>query len=194
MKALGLFIAAALLSWTSLIYAKLRTPRRGMIWLPVKLSAANFALETTLIGIVGAVVGAVTGSLAVVASYGLLAVAAGASVMRTWLTREVFTQTFGTAFGGPYRVQRSWGIKLGKVPEARLQQNIPFWTLPDSNRQLLCDIWQPAAGVPPSGLGLVYLHGGAWTVLDKDCATRPLFSHLAAQGTRGHGRGVSTIP
>jgi acetyl esterase/lipase len=68
------------------------------------------------------------------------------------------------------------------VPEARLQQDIPFWTLPESGRQLLCDIWQPAAAVPRSGLGMVYLHGSAWTVLDKDCATRPLFNHLAAQG------------
>ena len=31
-------------------------------------------------------------------------------------------------------------------------------------------------------VGRVYLHGAAWAVLDKDCATRPLFSHLAAQG------------
>jgi acetyl esterase/lipase len=184
MKTFGLLIVAALLAWTSLIYAKLRTPRHGMMWLPVKLSAANFALETTLVGIAGVVVGAVTGSLALVASYTLLAVAAGASVVRTWLSREAFTfeRAFGSTFGGPYQVQRPWGIKLGKVPEPRLQQNIPFWTLPDRNRQLLCDIWLPAAGVPPSGLGIVYLHGSAWTMLDKDCATRPLFGHLAAQG------------
>jgi acetyl esterase/lipase len=103
-------------------------------------------------------------------------------VVRTSLTREVFTQTFGTGFGGPNQVRRRWAIKLGRVPEARLQQDIPFWTLPGSNRQLLCDIWQPPDGVTPSGLGMVYLHGSAWTLLDKDCATRPLFSHLAAQG------------
>lgn len=182
MKAFALCLAAALLSWTSLIYARLRTPRHGMLWLPVKLAAANFALETTLVGIAGAVVGIVSGSRAAIASYLLLAVAAGASVVRTWLTREVFTPAFGTIGARSFQVQRRWGFKLANVPEARLRQDIPFCTLPDSNRQLLCDIWQPPAGVPPSGVGLVYLHGSAWTVLDKDCATRPFFNRLAAQG------------
>ncbi len=181
MKAVGMFIAAALLSWTSLIYARLRTPRRGMMWLPVKLAAANLALETTLIGIAGAILGAVNGSRALIGSYALLAVAAGASVVRTWLTPEVFTSTFGTVADGPYQIRRR-GIKLGSMPEPRLEQNIAFWTLPGGNRQLLCDIWQPAASVRLSGLGVVYLHGAAWAALDKDCLTRPLFSHLAAQG------------
>jgi hypothetical protein len=35
MKAFGLFIAATLLAWTSLIYARLRPPRRGTLWLPL---------------------------------------------------------------------------------------------------------------------------------------------------------------
>src|SRR5262249_31125129 len=105
MKAFGLFIGVALLAWTSLIYVRLRIPRHGMLWLPVKLAAANFALETTVIGIVGAAVGVITGSFALIASYILLAVAASVSVVRTWLTREVFSQTFGTALGGPNQVQ-----------------------------------------------------------------------------------------
>jgi acetyl esterase/lipase len=36
--------------------------------------------------------------------------------------------------------------------------------------------------VTPSGLALVYLHGSAWYLLDKDFFTRPFFRHLAAQG------------
>jgi acetyl esterase/lipase len=54
--------------------------------------------------------------------------------------------------------------------------------VPGSGRKLLCDLWQPPAGVPLSGLAVVYLHGGAWCALDKDAGTRPLFRHLAAQG------------
>ena len=57
---------------------------------------------------------------------------------------------------------------------------MPFWNLPD--RRLLCDLWQPLRGVAPSGLALVYLHGSAWYLLDKDFFTRPFFRHLAAQG------------
>ena len=49
--------------------------------------------------------------------------------------------------------------------------------------QLRCDLWQPPAEVPASGLAVVYLHGGAWYVLDKDVGTRPLFRHLAPRAT-----------
>jgi hypothetical protein len=44
MRAFGLFVSAALLSWTSLIHARLHTPRRGTLWLPMKLAAASFEL------------------------------------------------------------------------------------------------------------------------------------------------------
>jgi acetyl esterase/lipase len=63
-----------------------------------------------------------------------------------------------------------------------LSQNVAFCTIPDSSRQLLCDIWQPAKQIKRSGLAFIYFHGSAWTVLDKDLGTRPLFSHLVAQG------------
>jgi acetyl esterase/lipase len=36
--------------------------------------------------------------------------------------------------------------------------------------------------VAPSGLALVYVHGSAWYLLDKDFSTRPVFRHLAPQG------------
>jgi acetyl esterase/lipase len=63
-----------------------------------------------------------------------------------------------------------------------LKQNLPFATIPGSERQLLCDLWQPPENVPPSGLAFIYMHGSAWYLLDKDVGTRPFFSHLAAQG------------
>jgi acetyl esterase/lipase len=63
-----------------------------------------------------------------------------------------------------------------------LEKDIPFATIPGSSRQLLCDIWQPPAGVSSTGLAFIYLHGSAFYLLDKDCGTRPFFRHLAAQG------------
>jgi acetyl esterase/lipase len=182
----GLFGAAVLLAWTSLTYVKLRTTSNGMLWLLPKLSAGALSLETGLVGAAGALVGTVSGSLSVVVGYALVALAAGTHVLRTWRTPEVFSGAFGareSAVGRPrYLLRRRWGVRLGPVPEARLQRDIPFWTPPELGRPLLCDVWQPAAEVPPSGLGLVYLHGSAWTLLDKDCGTRTLFRHLAAQG------------
>jgi acetyl esterase/lipase len=73
-------------------------------------------------------------------------------------------------------------LKLPNVPNPRIQQNISFATISNTNRQLLCDVWQPPQTVTPSGLAFIYLHGSAWTLLDKDVGTRPLFTQLAAQG------------
>src|SRR5262249_58336366 len=116
MKAFGLFIGVALLAWTSLIYVRLRIPRHGMLWLPVKLAAANFALETTVIGIVGAAVGVITGSFALLGSYALLAVAPRVSRVRTWLSPQGFTPTPRTRGGGPPHVQRPRAPQPGAAP------------------------------------------------------------------------------
>jgi acetyl esterase/lipase len=185
-ESFALVIAAVLLAWTSLTYVKLRTTRLGMLWLVPKLAAATFSLETGLAGLGGAVVGALIGSVSVAVGYALLALVAGIPVVRTWRTPDAFSRAFGVTGPAVGRRQallgRHWGVRLGPVPEARLQQDILFWTMREVERPLLCDVWQPAAEVPASGLGLVYLHGSAWTLLDKDCGTRTLFRHLAAQG------------
>jgi acetyl esterase/lipase len=77
---------------------------------------------------------------------------------------------------------RPWPPKLPGSPDARWLKDVVFWTIPGTGRPLLCDVWQPAEGVARSGLALVYLHGGAWHLVDKDFGTRTMFRHLAGQG------------
>src|SRR6185503_16295261 len=111
---------------------KLRTTRLGMLWLLPKLSAGAFSLETALVGVVGVVVGTVSGALSVAVGYALVALAAGIPVVRTWRTPEVFTRAFGpieSAVGHRRSLpRRRWGVRLGPVPDARMQRDIPFWT------------------------------------------------------------------
>ncbi len=81
------------------------------------------------------------------------------------------------------RLSRRW--RLGQVatrPRSRMVRNVTFATVPGTDRDLLCDLWQPGPGVRRSGIGIVFLHGGAWQAFDKDVLTRPFFRHLAAQG------------
>jgi acetyl esterase/lipase len=78
--------------------------------------------------------------------------------------------------------RRWWWGSLARDPEPRLRRDVPFATIPGTERVLLCDVWQPPLGVQPSGVAVVYLHGSAYYVLDKDVGTRPLFRHLTAQG------------
>jgi acetyl esterase/lipase len=79
-------------------------------------------------------------------------------------------------------LKRRWNIGLPRTGEPLWEQDIPFWTIPGTDRKLLCDVWQPPEGAPRSGLAFVYLHGSAWYILDKDFGTRPFFRQLAAQG------------
>lgn len=81
---------------------------------------------------------------------------------------------------------RRWSWLLPLEPRAHRQQDLPFWTVPGSGgrepQQLLCNLWQPPRGTPPSGLALIFFHGGGWHQYDKGLLTGPFFRHLAAQG------------
>jgi acetyl esterase/lipase len=121
---------------------------------------------------------------------GLLGAAvAGEDVRRVTAPHPGFAQAFGPDWERaipPERrtgmLQRRWAWNLPAAPEQQWQRDVPFWTLSDGDRRLLCDLWPPPPGVAPSGLAVVYLHGSAWSLLDKDFCTRPFFCHLPAQG------------
>ncbi len=118
---------------------------------------------------------------------------AGTMVWYVWgCTRDHkgFENAFGTGWKyaiPPQRaknmVKRRWSFYLNMKasPEPLWERDIPFWTIRDTDRQLLCDIWRPGNG-DVSGLVFVYLHGSGWAILDKDFGTRPFFRHLTAQG------------
>jgi acetyl esterase/lipase len=80
-------------------------------------------------------------------------------------------------------LKRRWSffVKLKKSPKPTFEQDVSFWTIPGTDRQLLCDVWSPSDG-NVSGLAYIYYHGSGWGSLDKDYFTRPIFSHLVAQG------------
>jgi acetyl esterase/lipase len=75
----------------------------------------------------------------------------------------------------------TWTLRMKASPDFSWERDIPFWTIPGTDRQLLCDIWHPAES-NASGLAFVFLHSSAWAVWDKDYGTQPFFNHLAAQG------------
>jgi acetyl esterase/lipase len=100
---------------------------------------------------------------------------------------------FDQAFGPSWRDRLPAGLKP-RLTAARYrliqpappvvpgQRNVNLAPSGATGQPLLCDIWQPPAGVPRTGLALIYLHGGAWQAFDKDFLTQPLFRRLAGQG------------
>jgi acetyl esterase/lipase len=73
-------------------------------------------------------------------------------------------------------------MRLPRVPAPSWTRDVPFSIIPGTDRRLLADIWEPAAGVERTGTAIVYLYGGSWHFFDKDVLTRPLFRQLTAQG------------
>lgn len=179
---------AALMSL--LFFVRLRWPA-PVLWI-LKLFVSAWSPWLTLIGVLCTVVGIATGSVFVslIGMYDVLTFMIYIiRVTRPPGASGSFENAFGLCWEAriktaqkKYFLTRRTVFKLPAVPDPRMEQHVVFATIPGTDRQLLCDIWQPPENVPPSRLAFVYLHGSAFYMLDKDCGTRPLFRQLAAQG------------
>jgi acetyl esterase/lipase len=110
-------------------------------------------------------------------------------IRRVSAPHDAFDRAFGRDWeaGVPSALQARmlgarWSTNLPQPPDVPWQRDVVFGAWPETGEPLLCDIWQPPAGVSRSGLGIIYLHGSGWHYLDKDAGTRPFFRHLAGQG------------
>ncbi|HET7269726.1 MAG TPA: alpha/beta hydrolase [Rubrobacter sp.] len=191
MKTIARLLAFLSVAASCLLYVRIRAPMnplRGSLWI-LRLLAEAVTPLIALSATVAAALALLARSPVAMLSALLGAVTAVRDVRRVTAPHPGFAQAFGVAWElsiAPERqtgmLQRRWTWHLPAAPEPRWQRDVPFWTLPDADRRLLCDLWQPPRGVAPSGLALVYLHGGTWSLLDKDFFTRSFFRHLAAQG------------
>jgi len=189
LQVLGVRIAVLLLAWTLLLYVPFRWRPVGLYLFVPKMAAGALTPFIAAAGLLLALVGGLGGWWWLAAPAGLAAVGASIVVVRLGLVYADLTAALGPDWAGRIPSQRRarmvgrwWRGRLPTTPEPRLRQDVVFATVPGSGRKLLCDLWQPPAEVPSSGLAVVYLHGGVWCGLDKDTGTRPLFRHLAAQG------------
>jgi acetyl esterase/lipase len=193
-KEIVMIILAYILTGLSLLMSVLlliqtKNPIGWLVLIP-KLTAGALSPIWALMGVVGVIIGWVYGAPWAI-PVGIL----GAGMM-TWYVWRVtrnhdgFEEAFGPGWsdqippdGTSHMVQTRWRwfLKLNASPEPSWERDIPFWTVPDTQRQLLCDIWRPGDG-DASGLAFVYFHGSGWAAFDKDIGTRPFFRHLAAQG------------
>jgi acetyl esterase/lipase len=102
---------------------------------------------------------------------------------------DQFSEAFGPVWQGkvpvhlwPKMLWSRWQWQAPIKPEPRVERDVTYWVLPENGRQLLCDVWYPADDVPRSGLGVIYLHGSGWQLLDKDVGTRTFFKHMTSHG------------
>jgi acetyl esterase/lipase len=190
-KTVARLLAFLSVAVSSLLYVRIGhpiNPLRGILWI-LRLLAEAVTPFIALGGAVAAGLGLLARAPVAMLTAMLGAVAAVRDMRQVTAPHPGFAQAFGEEWERAIlpeqqmgMLQRRWTWHLPAAPEPRWQRDVPFWTLPDANRRLLCDLWQPPRDVAPSGLALVFLHGGAWYMLDKDFFTRPFFRHLAAQG------------
>ncbi len=189
MTALGITGAFALLLWVSLLYVPFRWRPLGLYLITPKVLAAGYVAFIAVGSAAVAVLGALGGSWWIAIPAGAAAAGGIAVMVRVGSVRPDLTGVLGEGWEqlvphltGAGMVTRSWRGGLPASPDPRLRRDVPFATIPGSGRVLLCDVWLPPGDVPASGVSVVYLHGSAYYLLDKDFGTRPLFRHLASQG------------
>jgi len=187
-KILLLVAGSLLAAGSGLFFFRVRSPAGAPLTVPkmfVTCGATFFAGIGTVVALLGLSLGSVLAAV-----FGALAGVLSLRYMfRVAAPHDGFDQAFGPGWQnriGSERhgsmLPRRWVGRLPDAPEPRWKRDVAFWRIPGSNRDLLCDLWQPAEGTPSSGLAFLYFHGSGWHWLDKDFQTRRFFRHLCAQG------------
>jgi acetyl esterase/lipase len=189
MTGLGIAVAFVLLLWCSLLYLPFRWRPIGIFLFTWKVLAVVYVPVIAVTGVALAVVGAVFGSWWIAGPAGV----AGAGAIVVMVRVGAVHVDLAGALGGGWEdrvpadrrrgmVNHWWTGPLTRGAKPRWRQDVPFATVPGTGRVLLCNVWQPPDSVDPSGVAVVYLHGGGYAVLDKDLLSRRLFGRLGAQG------------
>jgi acetyl esterase/lipase len=186
-----IFLASANLLLSRFAIFRLRQPTSLMFWM-IKVLVSAISPILFLAGIFSAISGLLLNSIPALVIGSISALLYLFHIIKITRAPDNFSG-FENQFGlhwlnkiPPERkeffLKKRYVLRLPNPPDPVLHQNISFYTFPGTNRQLLCDIWQPPKNIKQSGLAFIYLHGSAWVVLDKDYGTRTFFKHLAQQG------------
>ncbi len=182
-------VAFLLLFWVSLLYVPFRWRPFGIFLFAEKVLAVAYAPFIVAAAAALAVAGVLIHSSWTALPAGAAALGALVVIARIGLVRADLSGALGDDWKGRITrerrkgiVSRRWTGPLPRRLEPRLRPDVPFATVPGTERVLRCDVWQPHASVSSSRVAVVYLHGSAYVVLDKDVGTRPLFRQMTAQG------------
>ncbi len=186
-----IFLASVNLLLVRFAIIRLRQPTSLLFW-AIKVFVSSISPILFLAGMLFVISGLFLNSIPAIIIGGLSALLYLFHIIKITRAPDSFTG-FESQFGldwlnkipkerKDYFLKKRYVLRLPKPPEPILHQNIFFYTIPGTHRQLLCDIWQPPQNIKQSGIAFIYLHGSAWVVLDKDYGTRTFFKHLAQQG------------
>ncbi len=154
-----------------------------------KLVAGATAPVLALIGALGTLQGLLRRDWKLVGAGIIGAGLAGRYIQTVTRDHSGFAAAFGPDW--PYRIPPDIKPKLLSwrwspvmtIPENYARQpNIVYGQNPETGESLVADMWQPRPGMQRTGLAVLFVHGGAWRLGNKDMGTRLFFQHLANQG------------
>ncbi|MBN1428407.1 MAG: alpha/beta hydrolase [Anaerolineae bacterium] len=144
-----------------------------------------------ILGGIGALLGLLSGDKQAASGGVIGAALLGRHLRRVTASHDGFDRAFGPGWESrippdlqPRLAPGRWQFPASEPPPAipGWQRNVVFGAHPGTGEPLLCDVWQPPAGVQRTGVAVIYLHGTLWQALDKDFLTRSFFRRLAGQG------------
>jgi len=188
MRVLALILAFAGLLVNLTLFINLKPPG-SFYFVMFQLAATALAPVLTGLGVLSVVLGVLSRARAAWSAGAVSAVISIVYMLMVTSSHNGFADAFGADWESKiapsqaeHMLRGRWRPGLPQTREPVFEQDVVFWTIPGTERELLCDVWQPAEGVARSGLAVVYLHGSAWYMFDKDLGTRPMFQRLTDQG------------
>jgi acetyl esterase/lipase len=189
-----IFRMLALVSMASgiLLTIRLRPPFGFLVWI-FKVLSALFSPVVALGGMIGMLYGFLRKDIFSLfsGSTGLLL-----SARHIRLVSRTYPD-FDTVFGSGWERQippqvrnkmlsQPWSwlhtSQLNRRSTSQVEKDVVFADIPGTDRELVCDVWQPPPDSPRTRTAVIYFHSSAWCLVDKDFGTRPLFAYLSAQG------------
>jgi len=182
-------VSAVLAGWLT-IKPRVRGLTSNLVGYGLKVIGGGLSPLIAVMGLLGAMLSRRSGLPSFAFLGGAGAILASRYVRHVSMPHDGFVRAFGQDVAGasnPRMLRHRWRIgQVAKRPAPRFTRNVAFASVRGvdgaPSRDLLCDLWTPAASVPRSGVGVIYLHGGAWQSFEKDVATRPFFRHLTSLG------------
>ena len=171
---------------------------RGMVLRAVKSISEGLSPFLAIAGILSAIAASILH-----APWAVLAGTAGALLQARYIRHVTRPhRAFEDLFGEDWQIRlaeklpadrrkallaQRWSWRMPRsLAHPRWERDLVYHTIPAKNGSadtpLLCDLWLPPKGVTPSGLSILYVHGGGYFTTAKDFGTRAFFRHLASQG------------
>jgi acetyl esterase/lipase len=186
LKFFSYLLAFVSLGLSATFFVRVRRPLARVTAGP-KIVGQSLSPYLTLAGALGAALG-LASRAPLLAGAGLVGAGLALSYWRrVTAPHDAFTRALGPGWQAAIpadraarmlRRRRRWWQP--RAPRPRVQRGVALG--PGSAPTLHADLWEPPAGVAPSGLALIYVNSGGWAFSYPERWNAPTFRHLASQG------------